>query len=140
MPDTEPGIAHAVPDLINKVLSGQRPLEIFGSGEQTRTLTHVDDIADGVVAAMSSPAGLNEDFNISASRELSIAEIARIVWEACGEDSDSFELKHLPTFAVDVQRRWPSVEKARELLGWEAQIEVEDGIARTVQWLRSVKH
>ena len=136
MPDTEPGIAHAVPDLINKVLSGQRPLEIFGSGEQTRTLTHVEDIAEGVVAAMSSPAGLNEDFNISAARELTVAEIARIVWAACGEDPDAFALEHLPTFAVDVQRRWPSVEKARKLLGWQAQIEVEEGIAQTVRWLR----
>jgi UDP-glucose 4-epimerase len=137
MPDAEPGIAHAVPDLINKVLSGQRPLQIFGSGEQTRTLTHIDDIADGVVTAMSAAAGLNEDFNISAARELSIAEIALIVWEACGEDPDTFALEHLPTFAVDVQRRWPSVEKARELLGWEAQIALEDGIAATVRWLRS---
>ena len=59
MPDDEPGIAHAVPDLIRKVLSGQRPLQIFGSGEQTRTLTHVDDIADGIVTAMASPAGVN---------------------------------------------------------------------------------
>jgi nucleoside-diphosphate-sugar epimerase len=136
-PDPEPGIAHAVPDLINKVLSGQRPLEIFGSGEQTRTLTHVDDIADGIVAAMGSPAGLNEDFNISASRELTVAEIARIVWEACGENPAEFALAHVPSFAVDVQRRWPSVEKARRLLGWEAQISVEDGIAATVQWLRT---
>jgi nucleoside-diphosphate-sugar epimerase len=136
VPDAEPGIAHAVPDLISKVLGGQRPLEIFGSGEQTRTLTHIDDIADGLVTAMDSPAGLNEDFNISASRELTIAEIARIVWEACGEDPEAFVLEHLPTFAVDVQRRWPSVEKARRLLGWEARIEVEDGIAATVRWLR----
>ena len=137
MPDREPGIAHAVPDLIRKALSGQRPLQIFGSGEQTRTLTHVDDIADGIVAAMSSPAGLNEDFNISAARELTVAEIARIVWEACGEDPDEFALEHLPSFAVDVQRRWPSVEKAERLLGWRARIEVEDGIAATVDWLRS---
>jgi UDP-glucose 4-epimerase len=136
LPDAEPGIAHAVPDLIRKVLSGQRPLEIFGSGEQTRTLTHVDDIADGIVTAMGSPAGLNEDFNISASRELTVAEIARIVWEACGEDPDAFALEHLPTFAVDVPRRWPSVQKARELLGWEAQISIEEGIAATVRWLR----
>jgi UDP-glucose 4-epimerase len=136
MPDAEPGIAHAVPDLIRKVLAGQRPLEIFGSGEQTRTLTHVEDIADGVVTAMGSPAGLNEDFNISASRELTVAEIARIVWEACGEDPKAFSLKHLPTFPVDVPRRWPSVEKARRLLGWEARIELEDGIAATVKWLR----
>jgi nucleoside-diphosphate-sugar epimerase len=138
MPDAEPGIAHAVPDLINRVLSGQRPLQVFGSGEQTRTLTHVDDIADGVVTAMSSPAGLNEDFNISAARELTIAETARIIWEACGEDPDAFELEHLPTFAVDVQRRWPSVEKAQRLLGWRARIEVEDGIAATVRWLRGL--
>jgi UDP-glucose 4-epimerase len=137
VPDAEPGIAHAVPDLIEKVLSGQRPLQIFGSGEQTRTLTHVDDIAEGIVTAMGSPAGLNEDFNISASRELSVAGIARIVWEACGEDPDQLELEHLPTFAVDVQRRWPSVEKARRLLGWEARIPVEEGIGSTVAWLRS---
>ena len=137
VPDAEPGIAHAVPDLIEKVLSGQHPLQIFGSGEQTRTLTHVDDIADGIVAAMSSPAGLNEDFNISASREMTVAEIARVIWEACGEDPARFALEHLPTFTVDVQRRWPSVEKARELLGWEAQIDAEEGIADTVRWLRA---
>jgi UDP-glucose 4-epimerase len=136
MPDAEPGIAHAVPDPIRKALSGARPLEIFGSGEQTRTLTHVDDIADGIVTAMSSPAGLNEDFNVSAARELTVAEIARIVWDACGRDAEEFELAHLPSFEVDVQRRWPSVEKAHRMLGWEAQIEVEDGIAQTVAWLR----
>jgi UDP-glucose 4-epimerase len=138
VPDAEPGIAHAVPDLIEKVLSGQRPLQIFGSGEQTRTLTHVDDIADGIVTAMGSPAGLNEDFNISASREMTVAEIARVIWEACGELPEEFELEHLPTFAVDVQRRWPSVEKAKRLLGWESQISVEEGIAATVTWLRGL--
>jgi UDP-glucose 4-epimerase len=136
LPDDEPGIAHAVPDLIRKALAGQRPLPIFGSGEQTRTLTHVDDIADGIVTAMSSPAGENEDFNISAAQELSVAEIARIVWEACGNDPAAFELEHLPPFEVDVQRRWPSVEKARRELGWEARIDVREGIGQTVAWLR----
>jgi nucleoside-diphosphate-sugar epimerase len=85
---------------------------------------------------MSSPAGLNEDFNISASRELTVAETARIIWEACGKDPEAFELEHLPTFQVDVPRRWPSVEKAKRLLGWESQIGVEQGIASTVEWLR----
>jgi len=136
LPDDEPGIAHAVPDLINKVLAGQRPLQIFGSGDQTRTLTHVDDIADGIVTAMTHPAGENEDFNVSASEELTVAEIARVVWRACGEHPDAFELEHLPSFEVDVQRRWPSVDKAREMLGWEARIGVEQGIAQTVEWMR----
>jgi UDP-glucose 4-epimerase len=136
LPDAEPGIAHAVPDLIRKALAGQRPLEIFGSGEQTRTLTHVDDIADGIVTALAHPAAVNEDFNISASDERTIAEIARVVWEACGRDPSEFELRHLPSFEVDVQRRWPSVEKAERELGWRAQIELETGIADTVRWLR----
>jgi nucleoside-diphosphate-sugar epimerase len=132
----EPGIAHAVPDLIAKVLSGQRPLEIFGSGEQTRTLTHIDDIAEGIVTAMASPAAENEDFNISASREITIAQLAGLIWEACGEDPEELTLAHLPSFEVDVQRRWPSVQKARDLLGWEARIELREGLAGTVAWLR----
>ncbi|MEI7625687.1 MAG: NAD(P)-dependent oxidoreductase [Actinomycetota bacterium] len=136
MPDAEPGIAHAVPDLIRKVLSGQKPLQIFGSGQQTRTLTHVDDIADGIVTAMGSPAGLNQDFNISASDERTVAEIAEVIWAACGKDHKEFSLEHLPSFEVDVVRRWPSVEKARTLLGWEAKISLADGIDQTVAWLR----
>jgi nucleoside-diphosphate-sugar epimerase len=132
----EPGIAHAVPDLIAKVLSGQRPLQIFGSGEQTRTLTHVDDIADGIATAMLSPAGENEDFNISASDERTVAEIARLIWEVCGEDPGAFALEHLPTFTVDVRRRWPSVQKAKRLLGWEARIDLRDGLSATAEWLR----
>jgi UDP-glucose 4-epimerase len=136
LPDDEPGIAHAVPDLIRKVLAGQRPLQIFGSGEQTRTLTYVDDIADGIVTVLGHPAAEGEDFNISGSEEMTIADIARVIWVACGEDPAEFELEHVPSFEVDVQRRWPAVDKARELLGWGAQVSVEEGIRRTVDWLR----
>jgi nucleoside-diphosphate-sugar epimerase len=136
MPEDEPGIAHAVPDLIRKSLVRLKPLPIFGTGEHTRTLTHVADIADGIVTAMASPAGLNEDFNISASDELTVAEIARICWRLSGNDPEELEFEHLPSFAVDVVRRWPSVAKAEELLGWKAKIGVEEGIAQTVAWLR----
>jgi nucleoside-diphosphate-sugar epimerase len=135
LPDAEPGIAHAVPDLIRKSLARERPLPIFGSGEQTRTLTHVEDIADGIVTAMAHPEGENEDFNVSAAEELTVAEIARICWEACGNAADELELEHLPSFEVDVQRRWPSVEKAERLLGWRARIGVREGIEETAQWL-----
>jgi nucleoside-diphosphate-sugar epimerase len=137
MPEDEPGIAHMVPDVIRKVLSGARPLPIFGDGTQTRTLTHIDDIADGIVTAMAHPAALNEDFNVSASDERTVADIARVIWEACGEDPDAFALEHLPTFEVDVVRRWPSVAKAKRLLDWEARIGLREGIAQTVEWLRT---
>jgi UDP-glucose 4-epimerase len=139
MPDRdEPGIAHMVPDVIAKVLAGQRPLQIFGSGEQTRTLTHIDDIADGIVTATGAAAAENEDFNISASQELTVAQIAQRIWVACGKEPGDFELEHLPTFSVDVVRRWPSVAKARDVLGWEARIGLDEGLADTVAWLRQV--
>jgi UDP-glucose 4-epimerase len=132
----QPGIAHVIPDLIDKVLSGQAPLEIFGSGAQTRTFTHVEDIAEGIVTAMGSAAALNEDFNLASAHELTIAEVARRIWTACGEDADAFALKHLPTLAGEIERSWPDVEKARELLGWQARIALDDGISATVRWLR----
>jgi nucleoside-diphosphate-sugar epimerase len=107
VPGDEPGIAHIVPDLIERALRRERPFPIFGSGEQTRTLTHADDIADGIATALVHEAALGADFNISANEELSVKEIAAIVWEACGNDPAELELEHLPTFEVDVQRRWP---------------------------------
>ena len=125
-----------VPDVIRKVLAGARPLPIFGSGEQTRTLTHVDDIADGIVTAMAHPAGENEDFNVSASEERTVAEIARIIWEACGEDP------------ARVRARAPAVVRGRRAaplaLGREGRAaarlggasDLREGIAGTVEWLR----
>ncbi len=112
-------------------------LETRGSEEQTRTPTHVDDVASGVIAAMASPKGVNEDFNIAAARELTVAEIARIVWETCGESQGALANEPPPTDAVEARRSWPSVEKARRLLGWEAEIDAEEGIAATVDWIRA---
>jgi nucleoside-diphosphate-sugar epimerase len=136
MPGDEPGIAHIVPDLIERALRRQRPFDIFGSGDQTRTLTHVDDIASGIAVALARSEAIGEDFNISANEELTVREIAQIVWEECGNDPSELELRHLPSFEVDVVRRWPSTEKARRVLGWEARIGVREGIADTVAWFR----
>jgi UDP-glucose 4-epimerase len=140
MPEDEPGIAHMVPDVIKKCLALPEgaPLPIFGDGTQTRTITHIDDIADGIVVSMAADAGLHEDFNISAAEEMTVAEIARVIWEETGRDPEAFALEHLPTYPVDVVRRWPSVEKAERLLGWKAQIGVREGVRQTADWLRGV--
>lgn len=111
-------------------------LEMRGAGEQTRTPTHVDDIADGVIAAMGSPKGENEDFNVAAARELTVSEIVRIVWETCGKDPEALA-QELALTDTSRARSCPSVEKARRLLGWEAQIAAEEGIAATVEWIRA---
>ncbi len=86
---------------------------------------------------MGAAKRVNEDFNIAAARELTVAEIARIVLETCGENPGPFATEPLPTDVVEAQRSYPSVEKARRLLGWEAQIEAEEGIAATVAWIRA---
>jgi UDP-glucose 4-epimerase len=136
LPSEEPGITHVIPDLFGKVFSGQRPLQIFGSGTQTRTFTYIDDVADGIIAAMSSPAGLNDDFNITGSEEVTIADLARRVWEASGEPADEFELEPVEQrFRVDVQRRILSGEKAQRVLGWEPAVDLDDGLRRTAAWM-----
>ena len=129
-----------IPDLLRKSLAGDTPLAIYGSGEQTRAFTHLDDVADGIVCAMASPAAAGEAFNLARREETSIAELARICWEACGNDPEALELAPGPSpKEVDPDRRWASVEKARELLGWEAKVELRDGVAQTAEWLRATE-
>ena len=117
------------------------PMPIYGSGEQTRTFTHLDDVADGVVRALGADAAEGEAFNIAWREETSIAELARAVlgglrprprrrWSWRPEPSPK---------EVDPERRFASVGKARELLGWEAKVSVEEGVAQTVEWLRDAE-
>jgi nucleoside-diphosphate-sugar epimerase len=65
-----------------------------------------------------------------------VADIAARIWEACGNDPGELMFEQLESFEVDVQRRWPSVEKAKRVLNWTAQTDLKDGIRQTVQWLR----
>ena len=123
-----------VATLIVHSLRREQPVSLTGRGEDTRTPTYVVDVADGIVTAMAAPAGLNEDFNLAAADELTVAEIARLCWEAVGNDPDELELE--PGTTPAVARRWPSAEKAGRLLGWQASTTPRDGIARTAAWLR----
>ena len=127
----------AVPEPLRLALDGVRPLPLGGVPGHTRTPTHLSDVADGIVAAMAHARGVNDDFNLAAAEELTVAEIARICWEAAGNDPDDFELAAAESGPADVPRRWPSAEKAERVLGWTARIDARDGIARTATWLRT---
>ena len=129
-----------IPDLIRKAEAGMNPMPIFGSGDQTRTFTHLDDVADGIVCAMGADAAVGEAFNIAWREETSIAELARLCWEACGRDPAELELAGEPSpKEVDPERRFAAVEKARDLLGWEARIDVREGVGQTAEWLASTE-
>jgi UDP-glucose 4-epimerase len=87
------------------------------------------------VTAMFHPAGENEDFNVSASEERMVAEIAQIVWEACGPDPAEFELECLPSFKVDVQRRWPSRSAWISATGSLGRSSGSGAAARSPKWM-----
>jgi UDP-glucose 4-epimerase len=134
-PEDEPGIAHVIPDICKKVLRGDHPLEIMGSGQQQRCFTYVEDIAEGIVTAGLAYAGENEDFNIGEDSPITIADLARKIWELCGR-SEPFELAHTPPLEHDIQRRIPDMAKTRRILAWRPKLTLDEGLRRTVDWLR----
>lgn len=131
-PGEEVGYSHVIPDLVKKILSGQYPLEILGSGEQTRSFTYVEDAADAIIFIAEKAE--QDDFNIGTGVETSIKELAYLLWRICGR-KEPIKLKHLPAFEHDVKRRVPDVSKLFSL-GWRPKVSLEQGLKVTVEWLR----
>jgi UDP-glucose 4-epimerase len=122
--------------LIGAALDGRPPEVPPAATFSTYTPTHVADIAAAVVLALSSPAAQNEDFNLGTAREVELAELARIVFDACGADLTTLATNAPTSDDAEANRSWPSAQKASERLGWQAQIDVEAGVAMTVQAIR----
>jgi len=128
--DLEPGApARDLSRLIDRALTGERPLPLFGAEEQTLTPTHVEDLARGILAALGASAAANEDFNLSSEREVTLGELAGVAWRAGAGAGQELELEPLAAREDDLARSCPSAAKARELLGWTAQIGLEEGIS-----------
>lgn len=136
-PGEDVGYAHVIPDLAKKILAGQHPLELLGDGQQTRAFTHVRDIARGIITAFESERGVNEDFNISSAEETTIVDLGRRIFDLC-ETGREFEWKPAPAFTYDIRRRIPDTSKARDVLGFEAEIYIDEGLREVIGWLRGV--
>jgi nucleoside-diphosphate-sugar epimerase len=132
MPGDYVGYAHVIPDLIKKALSGQYPLEIFGSGEQTRSYTYVGDVADAIIYLTERCK--NDDFNIGSGVETSVMELARQIWLLSGR-KEPFATVSTSPFEHDVQRRIPNLSKILKL-GWKPKVNLTDGLAVTLNWIR----
>jgi nucleoside-diphosphate-sugar epimerase len=128
-------MSHVLPDLVNKCLRGQSPLRILGDGTQVRCYTHGKDIARGIIMAMESEAGLNNDFNISSPRPTTVLELAEMVWDRVNP-GEPFKYESDEPFAHDVQKRVPDVSKAKDLLGFEAEISLENSVAEVVRHMK----
>jgi len=127
------GYAHVIPDLIKKSLSGEYPLEILGSGEQSRSYTYVDDVADAIVYVTERCE--NDDFNIGSGVETSVLELAERIWLLCGR-KEPFKVNKLTSLKYDVQKRVPDISKIRHL-GWAPRVSLDEGLGLTVEWISS---
>jgi UDP-glucose 4-epimerase len=113
---------------------GGRDLVIHGDGSQIRAWTYVDDMVDGLLLALEHPAAIGESFNIGNARStVTIFDLATRIKRLTG---CSGEIVFQPLHYTDVELRIPNVNKAREQLGFEARVELDDGLARTIAWYR----
>src|SRR5213594_1805635 len=114
--NVELAMSHVVPDLVQKILKGQDPLHILGSGEQVRHYTYGGDLAAGIVTAMEHPDALGEDFNLSTSESTTVLQLAELIWRKIKGPGVPLRIVHDEPFAHDVQRRVPSTDKAKRVL------------------------
>lgn len=129
-PRMRPGDGRVVTSFITQALSGA-PLTIYGDGTQTRSFCYVDDLVRGVVSMIdSTEAG---PINLGNTDERSVSELAELVLWITGSTS-SIEYRPLPI--GDPLRRRPVIARAKELLGWQPEIQTEEGIRRTVDWFK----
>jgi UDP-glucose 4-epimerase len=128
-------MSHVVPDLVQKVLKGQEPLHVLGSGEQVRHYTYGGDLARGVVAAMCHADAWNEDFNLSTSHGLTVHEVADAIWRKVKGDRVPLRVVHDEPYEHDVQRRVPATDKAKRLLGFEATTTLDEMLDEVIPWI-----
>ena len=128
-------MSHVVPDLVQKIVRGQDPVHILGTGDQVRHYTYGGDLARGIVATLDNPAALNEDFNISTATGHTVTELAGVIWRKIKGEDTPLRLLHDEAFEFDVQKRVPDVTKAREILGFEATTSLEEMLDEVIPWI-----
>ena len=124
----------AIRAFIEAALAGQ-DLTIHGDGSQIRAWCYVDDMVEGTLLALEHPNAVGESFNIGNARSaVTIYDLAQRIKRATEATG---EIVFRPLHYTDVELRIPNVDKARNLLGFESQVELDEGLARTVAWYRS---
>jgi UDP-glucose 4-epimerase len=128
---------------IEALLDGE-PMEVHGDGRQTRTFTHVRDTADGIVRALDRPESRGEVINLGGTETITILELARLLQLELGLPADPLRTRFVPYESLpgkyqDVRHRTPDTTKARQLLGFDAQIGLAEGLRDTVEWHQAIR-
>jgi nucleoside-diphosphate-sugar epimerase len=127
-------LSHVLPDLINKIKNGQDPVHILGSGDQIRCYTNGKDIGKAIRMIIESEQAINEDFNISIATPTSVLELAEMIWNKINPDKPFSYVSDDP-FEYDVKKRVPDVSKAKDIIGFEASINLSESIDEVLEYL-----
>ena len=124
----------AIRAFIEAAISG-RDLTIHGDGSQIRAWCYVDDMVDAVLLSLEREEAVGQSFNVGNARAtVTIYDLAQRIKRIAGATG---EITFQPLHYADVEIRMPNVQKARELLGFEAKVDLDEGLARTIEWYRS---
>lgn len=133
-PKMHPYDGRVVSNFIRQALTDE-PITIFGDGSQTRSFCYYDDLLDGLVRLMEDETGFIGPVNLGNPNEFTIRELGELIWKTLGKEP-KFVFKELPV--DDPCRRRPDISLAKEKLGWEPKVQIEEGLRKTVDWFRSI--
>lgn len=119
-----------VSNFINQALT-DKPLTIYGSGNQTRSFCYVDDLVEGLYKLMHSP--VNDPVNLGNPQEFTVKQLAELVLKLINSKS-KIEFKVLPQ--DDPRQRKPDISRAKKLLKWSPKVKLADGLKRTIAWFK----
>ena len=129
-------MSHVLPDLVNKTLKGQDPLHILGDGDQIRCYTNGKDLARGIRLVIESESAINNDFNISTPVSTSVIELAEEIWKQL-KPGDQLRVINDKPYHYDVQKRIPDVTKAEKILGFKAEITLEESVKEVINYIKN---
>lgn len=127
-----------IPANIHRVLNNKSPV-VYDGGGQTRCFTFIDDAINGAIKATNSKAAVGNTFNIGNSSENTVLEAVNMILESTGK-AGKLKVKFIDTQKLyghsyeDLKRRAPNTEKAKRILGWKAEVPIQEGIRKTVAW------
>ncbi len=133
-PHMHPRDGRVVSNFIVQALRGE-DITIYGDGNQTRSFCYVDDLVAGMMAMMATPDSVTGPVNLGNPGEFTMLELAQLVIELTGSKA-SLQFQPLPQ--DDPKQRRPDTARARELLDWQAQVPLRDGLVKTIEYFRSV--
>jgi len=118
-----------------KWIMEEKPLEVFGDGSQSRDFTYIDDIAEGTILALK-PLGY-EIINLGNNQPHKLSEVIRLIEKFTGK---TVRVENREFHKADLKATWADITKAKELLGWQPKVSLEEGIRRTVDWFKENWH